>query len=171
MVVIIPVWLFISRCTPNAASTWQCRLFVPSIPSIRGRPMVGWMYLMTRFSFFQSSLSGYFTLVQRKATPNSRSGLDLFSRYSIFAVTWWKCCPTDSNYMGCLWWLLKYDPHIMFLIPLYSCIQVYLQSCQRYIHTWLTLPYPYCRSQWSFLVIHGPFHGWISIETLCHKLS
>ena len=101
MVIIIPVWLFMSRCTPNAASTYHWRVFVLSIPSMRGRPMVDQMYLMIWVRLFQSSLYRYFALVQRKMPPNCRSGMDFLARHSRFSITWW-------NVMVSYWFRLSW---------------------------------------------------------------
>ena len=89
MSIIVPVWLFMLWCTPNVASTYQRRVFVPTIPSMRRIPMVYQMYFMNWFSLFQSSLSGSFTLVQNKMTPNNRYGLTQLDRYNTFDVTGW----------------------------------------------------------------------------------
>ena len=89
MVIIIPVRLFMSQCTPNAVSTYQHRVFVSSIPSMRGIPMVDRMYLMNWVDFLQSYFYGSFTLVQRKAKTNYRSGMAFLAGYNRFSVTWW----------------------------------------------------------------------------------
>ena len=112
MSIIVPVWLFMSWCTPNVASTYQQRVFVPTIPIMRGRPMVDQMYFMNWFRLFQSSFFGSFTLVQNKMTPKYRFGLTLLCRYNRFDVTWWNLMVSSSIRLSG-WFLLvvhKWSP-------------------------------------------------------------
>ena len=83
---VVPVWLFISLCTANAASTCHRNTHVSSIPSMSGSPIVARRYFITRVSFFQSSVAGSLTLVHRNATDNCRSGLACFDRNNSLAV-------------------------------------------------------------------------------------
>ena len=85
---VAPVWLFMSLCTANYAST--CHRSIPelSIPSMSGNLIVARRYFITCVSFFQSSVSGSLTLVHRNATDSCRSGLACFNRNSNLAVIW-----------------------------------------------------------------------------------
>jgi hypothetical protein len=70
-----PVCPRIPGCTAKDPSTHHSKMPVPEALSTSGRVFVPLRYLIMWDSFFQSSVSGYLTLVVRYATAVQVSGL------------------------------------------------------------------------------------------------
>jgi hypothetical protein len=83
-----PVWLFMSMCTANDASTNDFILPMSTHPKTNLSSRVPRRYCSTRLSFLQSSSSGLETLVVRNATAFCMSSRHLLQMYS----NWPQCC-------------------------------------------------------------------------------
>ena len=84
--IIAPVCPFESQCTPNEPSTHQTMLLRLSAVMYLFMYRVPFRYIKPCFSLPQSSLSGCFTLVVRKETSVSISGLARLHRNKSWAV-------------------------------------------------------------------------------------
>ena len=83
---IAPVCPFESQCTPYEPSTHHIRLVRLSALRCLFMYLVECRYFMQCLSFFQSSMSGFLTLVVKNDTAVCTSGLALRHRNSIWAV-------------------------------------------------------------------------------------
>ncbi len=84
-----PVWLLQSSCTACDASTHQLTTGASSAVSLIPSPGVPLRYFRTLLSLSQSSLSGPFTCVVRKATGVCISYRALAGRNKSCATVWW----------------------------------------------------------------------------------
>ena len=69
IVIIPPVWIFMSWCTTNSASAHHFTVPVPSYSKVSTRYLVPLRYFSMRDNFLSSSLSGSLNHIVRKATP------------------------------------------------------------------------------------------------------
>ena len=92
-----PVWLFISLCTPNAASTQTYNSSTDFAPINLTSALVFRNQVINLFNFFQSSTSLFDTRVIKNATAVSMSGLDLFVTCSSFATIEWNTFAFSSS--------------------------------------------------------------------------
>ena len=141
-----PVWLIMSLCTTNAASTYNFIFPDLSIDKISGRKMVPCMYFITLARFVYSSLSGPLTLVHRKDADIWMSGRALFEIYSSCATKWWKRSASAwdsfvaSSAMSKRW-----------------CAAGLLEYCQAFFQCSRSsriLPYQASSNQWSYWGIY-----------------
>ena len=72
-VIVPPVWTFMSSCTACNKSMKVCIFSRSSAPMILTSSIVWCRKLMSHFNFFQSSTSGLFTRVHKKATAGEQS--------------------------------------------------------------------------------------------------
>ena len=86
IIVIPPVWLFMSWFTVNAASTHHFTIPVPSYSKVSTRSLVPLRYFSMRSNFLSLSSSGSLTCIFVKATPVRMSSRSRFHRKSIFST-------------------------------------------------------------------------------------
>ena len=80
IVIVAPVWLLMLGCTAKDASIHQLIILVSFTSRVILSFFVSLINLRHLPSFFQSSLSGYYTLVQRTEMAGNRSGRVLFAK-------------------------------------------------------------------------------------------
>ena len=85
-----PVWLVISLCTAYAVSTQVVRVEKDLVPITRTKSMVFSKYTRTIISLTLSWWAGSDTLVQRRETAVSMSGLARLQMYKSFCTSEWK---------------------------------------------------------------------------------
>ena len=96
IVIIPPVWLFMSWCTANATSTHNFTVPVPSDYKVSTRSLLPLIYLSMRSNFLSSSSSSSLTPVARKANPVRMSGRAHLHRKINFATMVWNACESFS---------------------------------------------------------------------------
>ena len=88
MEIVDPVWLRMFGWTAQDASMHQLITLLLSASSVSLSSLVSWRNLRYLPSFFQSSSSGFCTLVHKNDIASSKSALVHFPRYNNFAVRW-----------------------------------------------------------------------------------
>ena len=76
------VWILILGCTTKDVSIHQFNELIPSVCKVILSSLVSLRNLKHLPSFFQSSLSEDYTLVQREEIASNKSGHVLFPRYN-----------------------------------------------------------------------------------------
>ena len=89
IIIILPVWLFMSCCNNNAASTHHFTIPVPSDSKVSTRSLVPLRYFSMRNNFLSSYLLGSLTRVVRKVTPVRISSRTRLHRKSNFSTVVW----------------------------------------------------------------------------------
>ena len=94
--IIPPVWLFVSWCTVNAASTHHFTVTVPSDSRVSTRSLVPLRYFSIRNNFLSLSSSSSLTCVLRKSIPVRMSVRTRLHRKIIFATMVWSAWASFS---------------------------------------------------------------------------
>ena len=94
---VVLVWLCISRCMVNDASTHHLIIMFSPALRVRARSFDSHRKLAHHPSFFQSSTSGFITQVHRNAMVGWISAQTLLLRYNSLAVRWWNSSACSSS--------------------------------------------------------------------------
>ena len=87
--IVVPVWLFKSGCTENAALSYHLMILVLSADMVKTIYFVPFKHFISIVNFFALTSFWFFTLLHKISIVDCMHGIDIFHKNRPFSVILW----------------------------------------------------------------------------------